>query len=612
MGENLRADESSLVQCYRDAGIFFCADYLRDKGIKSPGRVAVLVGQCLRMSASGEIPLRAAKQTSEAYVATCLDWTFAHQDAVIEGRFDRFAECVNREVQWDAYTEFAELLNVESGPQAYEAARRRFMARGLTASIDLLRDVAVGFVDTALPNAVRSFDLVRGEGREAAWLTAVFLHYAMPRLLAQRSVDLNLETLADLRRPDIVFEETEREELSNHIRDALTSLDESLALPMRMYFGFDNPSRSVRQVARRLGTSEYRTRLRIVRGLAAIAARLNAPGVLDTRELGVAREMFLVGSPVESAAKRLGLRPAQVKASLASLEAKLAVGLAESKTASVNRADEGVVMTVAKGGLGVPVDVQHAVQHQTVPQPDWATIVKEIVRFHGRVERQVGDGSVYRVRVGDMEFNVPEFIVAINTHTELRDLLEASDVDLGWLITPPPSRDRKNRSVDFEEWNAAIEELSSRAWTTAESLYERWTETLKASEIRLLDDRIQSVDRVLGVLSTVVSGLEEQLPRAVRRGGRGILVVKRGERVMCTWEGSSAEMIDVEALARFAVEVAGGFTHERGELLAQTVTDGLATGDLAIPGFRLLEHLSDGVRFEWESQMIRLPATTSA
>jgi DNA-directed RNA polymerase specialized sigma24 family protein len=322
---------TDFAKSYLDVGLFFCAAYLRAQGVASSARAIVVLGQTLHASTVGSLPRssRTPAETSHDYVKSCLDWTLQSYDFAKTGRFDAFAEPIRNSVDWNAYGDFAEILNLTSGPKAYDTARRQFNARGLKADIEILHDIAVGFVDDALPTAVRSFDLAR-EGSETAWLTTVFLRYALPRLLAQRSADESLETLASIERPDLLLEEKNRQELSSQVRDALGGLNESLAEPVRLYFGFDNPGRSVRQVASQLKTTEYRARVRIVRGLAAIAVRLNTPGVLDERELKVARELFVEGVPLEAAARRLQLRPAQVRAALGTLQAKLSAGLAES------------------------------------------------------------------------------------------------------------------------------------------------------------------------------------------------------------------------------------------------------------------------------------------
>lgn len=174
MSSTTTAGAARAAACYKGTGIFFCANYLRERGVESPARVVLLVGLSLRDAAQALEATQAHASSLDACMAASLDSALRRYGAGAKERLDDVTAAVNQVVAWDAYADFAELLNAQCGPAAYEYARRRLARNGITAPLDVLSDVAVGFVERTLPRAVRAFDPIRGEGRESAWLTTVF------------------------------------------------------------------------------------------------------------------------------------------------------------------------------------------------------------------------------------------------------------------------------------------------------------------------------------------------------------------------------------------------------------------------------------------------------
>lgn len=97
---------------------------------------------------------------------------------------------------------------------------------------------------------------------------------------------------------------------------ALADVRPELVAAVRLFFGLDGRPHSIRQIAAALQTTRYLARLAVIDGLVAIAARLEARGMLSDRELQAARAVLLEGREMEEAAQAIGLTRQQVRRAL--------------------------------------------------------------------------------------------------------------------------------------------------------------------------------------------------------------------------------------------------------------------------------------------------------
>jgi predicted DNA-binding protein (UPF0251 family) len=411
-------------------------------------------------------------------------------------------------------------------------------------------------------------------------------------LLAQRSLDEAASVLLEGRRdalaPDKVLEEAERDKLTDAVHQAVNTLDETLAAPLRLYFGFGQPELGLRDIAKTLGTTDYRVRVLLVRGLAAVAASVNVQDLLDRRELDVARVMFLEGLDEEAAAARLGLRRPQVKAAIASLQAKFGAVLRHRKTSLTQHEQDSVMARE-----GTAVDVKAIVdQLKSGATIEWA------LTNHGSrsvtIRPRIPTGGT------SMTYDVGELLKQLTHQPELWQELEKADVDLGWLIAPPPTRERVDRPPDFEEWSEALDSVSRQAWGVATRLYTLWRDTLAMrglADLRL--GRVEAIQRVQDMLAGMIAGLERKLPRSGRRAGHAVLEITRESPSRCSWiEPERTEPIELPALIRFAIGLAG-IEPDAGRVLSDVVLSDLGEGLLVLPDYRVQDVTPEWIRLEW-------------
>lgn len=312
---NLREQRTAL---HHRLGIFGYCLALQSVGVTLPSEQMVLVARFVErvLGQMTEFPDLADDQAFRQWMAVMVqgalpqirppDWTAEP----LQTLFSRAGQIID----WDPYREFAEILSVACGPTAYESALRRLARQGFPPwQLDLL-GLAENFVQSRLPQALQTFDLQRGAGKEAAWLERVFYRFALRLLLSDRTHRHHLHLVEAVEAfPDSTTPETLllRREENLHLTQLQVELDR---LPsreqtaVRLYFGFSpGRERTLSEIAGELGCSEYLARTAVVRGLAMLTARLNAPGPFTPNEFELLKLLFLEGLELGPAAERLSL-----------------------------------------------------------------------------------------------------------------------------------------------------------------------------------------------------------------------------------------------------------------------------------------------------------------
>lgn len=152
------------------------------------------------------------------------------------------------------------------------------------------------YIRASFRNFLRS--AARGQGR----------HVAALKQLEQELIHTSQES-ADQVKPDDTS-------LLADVRAAIHDLPPDLVQPAALYLGIGGPRQSIREIARKLKRTRYLTRLAVLNGLIAIAARLRARDLLSDREMEAARLVLLEGQGLEHAARSLGLTRQQVHSAL--------------------------------------------------------------------------------------------------------------------------------------------------------------------------------------------------------------------------------------------------------------------------------------------------------
>jgi DNA-directed RNA polymerase specialized sigma24 family protein len=229
-------------------------------------------------------------------------------------RLSELAELVNEFVAWEPCQDFAELLSLLCRDVYMQVAER--YARRFSRGVLEFADLATQFVMAALPRAVRSFDLARGVGSEAAWLRRVYSNYALKALAADTLHRRQLQALAETYQA--AGSAPDEEELAGEgLRDRLAAARawgqehprewQALAL----YYGLGGREHTLAEVGRALACSAYHAKAAVVAGLMGLAADLSARGPLDDPEFRMLQTYFRQGGDLDAAARELGLSRSQ-------------------------------------------------------------------------------------------------------------------------------------------------------------------------------------------------------------------------------------------------------------------------------------------------------------
>ena len=213
----------------------------------------------------------------------------------------------------DSSGDFAELLNYRCGAKAYASATAKLRSRGLQSTLVDVLGITEHFQLSVLPKAVKTFDLIKGQGHEEAWLTTVFYRHGLRSLLADRANRSHLEAFSEYSVIEEPVAPAWTEIDTTEIVSAVQQLPPIENAALRLYFGFDGPERTLAEIGAEIGHSEYKARSAIVRGLGRLAVQLGLQGVFDQREAAILRLTLVDGASLANAAKVLGISYAEAR-----------------------------------------------------------------------------------------------------------------------------------------------------------------------------------------------------------------------------------------------------------------------------------------------------------
>ncbi len=233
-------------------------------------------------------------------------------------------------LEWDGAGDFAELLNLLSGDRAYSSAAAKLRSRGFETSLIDLLGLTEQFQLVVLRNAVRSFDLRRGEGHEDAWLTTVFYRYALRSLLADRANRSYLSALdsrSALEIPSASDDSHWTEEQGALLLSNLPRLPPLERTALQLYFGFDGPEKTLAEIGDVLQCSEFKARSAVIRGMAALTALTDSPAGLTAIERTLLQQTTVEGRSLAAVAKSLGLSYLEARDLYSRIGRRFGVGL---------------------------------------------------------------------------------------------------------------------------------------------------------------------------------------------------------------------------------------------------------------------------------------------
>ena len=578
---------------HRKFGIFRYSEELRSLGVIAPADQIRSVGLFIErgLGRAREFPRISDDNELESWMRDSISTTLDVED--IGDRPESLHWILLRTggiVAWNPFREFAELLNYRCGATAYAQARSRLSGKGINVHLLDTWGMAEQFVNKQLPRATRSFDLVRGRGREEQWLASVFYRFALNEVFSDRSNRANLEELtsAFTITPEQRLEQEQQIRALVELPGALAQLPRPTRSAIELYFGFDGPERTVAEVANRIGISEYVARSTLIQGLAQLAARLNVDGVFTRQEFSLLQLTFGQGRDITQAARELNIDVKAARQLAIQITTRFHNAL-RPRTVARSIVSKGSKEENMTGRLTAP-----ALEDRLIP--DVLRGLKKTPRIRNRessnlFEANLGGRWTLVTRVRDVIANDQDLL------TELTD----SNVPLEWVAVPDPTVERADRLDDEEEWNEALARIRQRSWIVAETLLVLCRDSDEGRALFEQEEESRITERIHRTLSGLSVEIESAMPASIRKQPRvRFLIEVRGALdVSGTWETDDAAdgiALDLRALILESAATFGELSYSHGSVLVDVLVKHLAEGGtVTLPGFSVADESSSEV-----------------
>lgn len=573
---------------YAGTGFFALAESLAERGSFSPARKVFLIARSLSMvAASG---LNPAKQDDA--LESVLDDALNQSTAMFADKalVPLSALRLSSEPTWDPYIALSELMLIDCGAFAMRSVKHRLNAAGVGLSYPELHDIATAFANAHLCTAVRSFDPVRGEGKEGAWLSTVLYRFALRHALLAHRLEANFALAFDVADPsplpDELFEAKSREAALQILPAAVSHLPRVQQKAIVLYFGLSGREHAVREVAARLKTNPYYARLAISSGVVSLAVELGAGGLLSAEELSLARILLEENEDVDSAARKLGKSRSEIRRQVSLVARKVASSLRRRTVLPRSRTYRGASEMANETdltGLYLADDIIHGrltLEHKG----------NDVLVSGGHLSEPIS-----------IEFAREVLISQLDKLTSAGTQIEA---DLAAIFAPQGTRD--DISEEDEAWGVLLFKAVEASRYAVVPLVERFKEEAQNLNIPIAFDDNELTERVRDSLATVTAALEQAMPRHSRKKGTGLVWIKFGEQpedAIFGWEQSTRgeiEPVSLLDLVHHRLSVVGDFDGAELTLLADCVVAGLQQGWATLPRFTRVDTHNDTLRLSWK------------
>lgn len=605
-------ETATLLKLYSQTGPFLWSQHLRQLGSTSPVRTVFIIGKCLSGAFMAHPGWRAVGpgQPGDALVHVLGLAYELFARAPIEPLSDIEAS-VGKAGPWDARGVLAELMAVDLGSKAIRHARQRFRSAGLSVSFPELHDLSALFANVHLRAALRTFDTLRGEGSEAAWMNVVFYRYALRHVMARRRLEEVLplsDEWPDLNsEPQTVLEGQAHEAMTQALPQLLAALPSKQRKALTLYFGFEGRERTVAEVAQALSTNVYFARSVLISGLGAIAASIGAAGILDEGELLLARAVFLEGRSLADVSQRHSLSQAEVRRTMAQISGKLQGALRRRTTVPKVQSKKREYPMTGKES-DVELGAGELLQYASTKTGSLRASV-----LHGSVRLPHLSGAIAVQAARDM----------LSTHDAL--LAEASEDEeelLSEIYAPQPEElARTDLEANHLLWQQALDFAAAMTLDEMGPLMDLCQQQARAEEVAVeVASEQQFLERLRDSAAAVATALEQALPRTSRRDPGLVLAVDFADlpdRTLARWTTAdwAGESIALFSLTRHRLGFVGGFKSGAADLIARCAIQILQEGSSPLlPGFAYAErrHSTDGeLLLRWRAPAPMADPTTA-
>jgi hypothetical protein len=558
---------------FADTGLFVWANSVARRGAFSPARKVFVIGKTL--AHAGSLGSDVHVRRNEALVDLAVEAGYAR---FVHGHLVPLADLrLASEPQWDPHVAMAEIMVADCGADAIRSAKSRLDSSGVRLGYEELHDLSTVFVNSHLRGAVRSFDPVQGEGKEAAWLSTVFFRFALRHGLIARGLESNLDLAAEVRdsspEPDIQLELAAEQRSLELLPGALARLPSLQRDALRLYFGLEGREHAIKEVAAALRTNSYYARLAITSGLMGLASEMGAVGLLSQGDLGLAKALFVEGRDASSVAVDLGVTRSELLKRTSTIAKQVSASLRHHTVVPKNQASAGgKVMSVAA------VDLPLLFREFQAKRLDFSR-----------------DDEGHVLVVGQ-ELSAPLPVEQLREelikHSEEMSRFESElEEVVARVFAPEASERRDDLPPDQQQWIEMLgrAELASRE--DVRSLVSMWTQAAERKGVAIDDGQlVHAEERIRDSLATVSTALVESMPRKLRRTGSAVLWVTFGPspaESRFSWDGSEGResFPTLHSLVRQRLGMVGDFRGEPLDLLATCVIQALHAGHSYLPDF---------------------------
>jgi hypothetical protein len=581
-----------LTLVHRRFGVFRYSEALQRFGINEPTRQIVTIGHLIERSFSNAavLPYLDDDKALAVWMTSAIEEAVAHSwPPKIESLEILILRC-QKHIAWNAYSDFAELLNYCCGPSAYIQAASRLRSHGLSVDIPEISALAGDFVLACLPHAVRSFNPFRGIGKEHAWLETVFYRFALKELIADRSQKSSLDLF--LARPKTSglapwsniradLPESVDESRLAQIPGVLDQLSGNSRTAVEFYFGFRGREHTLSEVGRQLHCSEYVARSTLIDAITCVAAQLGVRGPLEEGEFQILQMLFVKGMDLATAVKQLGITEHQGRALVGNIGRKFADVL-RGRTRTPNsyqfrqRRQRGMAAAMVA---------------QEVVLADF-DIVESLKALHDTPEMRMDSAGELYAKLRSVWTPVARVRTVVLNRPDLLAEMRTAGFPLGWLVVPDSQFERADLTADASGTREAVRKIGEKVWIVAETLFERCqADAPLGTEAFLRAHKEETIESIYRTLVGVSQILEAGSPIEARGSEVGRLRIKHeASGAVAFWEGSEdPEVIPFEDLLKEQAQALGEFDSADAKFLAAEIVDELFTYGATLPGF-VLEH----------------------
>lgn len=577
-----------MTSLYADTGIFVWAKSLAEQGSYAPSRKVFVIGKTLALEALRQVT------PSECGVQQKL----LVDEAVLRGtaRFSGesmlpLAELqLSSEPSWDPYGALVELMVADCGAQAIRSVKSRLNSAGISLGYAELHDLSTAFVNAHLRAAIRSFDPVRGEGKEGAWLSTVLYRFVLRHALMAHRIESNFDLAFEITDPSPFPEEQIEVEIQEKalkiLPAALKCLPETQRRAIALYFGLERREHTIKEVAQSLNTNPYFARLAIISGVMSLAARLDAEGLLSADELLLAKALLVEGESLDSVADKLGMSGSVMKRQMSHITDRVKTSLRRRTVSSKSTSLHGEAeMTKTHDELLVELS-------------------GDLIEHRLTIERSTTGRLMVTGRKLKETMTLDRARKLLTTSV---DRLVAAEIELeeeaARLFAPEgPRKDLSNEDI---EWAALLQNAAQSSLVGILPLVHVWKKKAQEAGLEVTSDEAELTERIRESLATVSSALELSMPRQGRRDGKTKLWIRFGERPDDATFGwldgiEQSEPVHLLSLVRHRLSLVGDFDGLALALLAQCAVQGLQEGWGVLPRFTWQESRSDTATLLWE------------